>query len=74
MGARTGGAAAEPRWVTVWGPIAKVLLAAGVPLGPNGLLTARSALLAVVQPQFAERPLWPPDQENPEPWWTTEWS
>jgi deazaflavin-dependent oxidoreductase (nitroreductase family) len=37
MSHRIGGAA--PRRVTVWGPIAKVLLAAGVPLGFNGLLT-----------------------------------
>jgi deazaflavin-dependent oxidoreductase (nitroreductase family) len=35
------GAAAAPSWVTVWGPIAKGLLAAGIPLGPNGLLTIR---------------------------------
>ena len=41
MSNRFGGAATAPRWVTVWGPIAKVLLAAGVPLGFNGLLTIR---------------------------------
>src|SRR5829696_5037668 len=39
MSHRIGGAA--PRGVTFWGPIAKVLLAAGVPLGFNGLLTVR---------------------------------
>src|SRR5215217_1311369 len=39
MSHRIGGAA--PRWVTVWSPIARVLLAAGVPLGFNGLLTVR---------------------------------
>jgi len=38
---RIGRAAAAPRWVTFWGPIAKVLLAAGVPLGFNGLITIR---------------------------------
>ena len=41
MSDRTGRAAAAPWWVTVWGPIAKVLLAAGVPLGFNGLITIR---------------------------------
>lgn len=31
-----------PRWVfAVFNPIAKALLAAGVPLGPNGLITVR---------------------------------
>src|SRR5215207_4181522 len=39
MSHRIGGAA--PRGVTFWGPIAKVLLAAGVPLGLNGLITVR---------------------------------
>jgi deazaflavin-dependent oxidoreductase (nitroreductase family) len=38
MSARNGKATAAPWWVTVWGPIAKVLLAAGVPLGLNGLV------------------------------------
>jgi len=41
MSVRIGRAAAAPRWVTFWGPIAKVLLAAGVPLGFNGLITIR---------------------------------
>ena len=41
MSDRTGRAAAAPRWVTFWGPFAKVLLAAGVPLGFNGLITIR---------------------------------
>ena len=41
MNERFGGATTAPRWVTVWGPIAKALLAAGVPLGLNGLLTIR---------------------------------
>src|SRR5215208_2472713 len=39
MSHRISGAA--PRWVTFWGPIAKVLLAAGVPMGFNGLITIR---------------------------------
>jgi deazaflavin-dependent oxidoreductase (nitroreductase family) len=30
-----------PRWVTLFSPLAKPLLGAGVPLGPNGLLTVR---------------------------------
>jgi deazaflavin-dependent oxidoreductase (nitroreductase family) len=41
MSDRIGRAAAAPRWVSFWGPIAKVLLAAGVPLGFNGLVTIR---------------------------------
>ncbi len=39
MSDRIGRAAAAPRWVTVFGPVAKVVLAAGVPLGPNALVT-----------------------------------
>ena len=34
-------AAAAPRWVTFFGPIAKALLATGVPMGFNGLITIR---------------------------------
>jgi len=41
MSNRIGRAAAAPRLVTLWGPIAKFLLAAGVPLGPNALITIR---------------------------------
>ncbi len=41
MSNRIGRAAAAPRLVTFWGPIAKFLLAAGVPLGPNALITIR---------------------------------
>jgi deazaflavin-dependent oxidoreductase (nitroreductase family) len=41
MSDRIGRAAAAPPWVTCWGPIAKVLLAAGVPLGPNALVIIR---------------------------------
>jgi deazaflavin-dependent oxidoreductase (nitroreductase family) len=36
--ARTDGA---PRWVTMFTPLAKRLLGAGIPLGPNGLITVR---------------------------------
>ncbi len=38
---RIGSAARAPRRVTVFTPIAKALLAAGVPLGFNGLVTVR---------------------------------
>ena len=41
MSDRMGRAAAAPPWVTCFGPIAKFLLAAGVPLGPNALVTIR---------------------------------
>jgi deazaflavin-dependent oxidoreductase (nitroreductase family) len=41
MSDRTGSAAAVPRVVPLFNPIAKVLLAAGVPLGFNGLITIR---------------------------------
>ena len=39
MDARMTGTASAPRWVTFFNPISKGLLAAGVPLGPNGLVT-----------------------------------
>jgi hypothetical protein len=41
MTAHTDNAARAPWWVTVFGPIAKFLLAARVPLGFNGLITVR---------------------------------
>ena len=41
MSERIDRAAAAPPWVTFFGPIAKVVLAAGVPLGPNALITVR---------------------------------
>ena len=46
MSNRIDGAAsvpsAPPRWVfSLFNPIVKFLLAAGVPLGPNGLITIR---------------------------------
>jgi deazaflavin-dependent oxidoreductase (nitroreductase family) len=40
MSERTGTAArGAPPWVTVFNPIAKVLVGARVPMGPNGLIT-----------------------------------
>ena len=41
MSERTASAAGAPPWVTVFTPIAKLLLAARVPLGFNGLITIR---------------------------------
>jgi deazaflavin-dependent oxidoreductase (nitroreductase family) len=41
MNDRIGRAAAAPPWVTFFGPIAKFLLAAGIPMGPNALVTIR---------------------------------
>ena len=41
MTERTASAAGAPPWVTVFSPIAKLLLAARVPLGFNGLITIR---------------------------------
>jgi deazaflavin-dependent oxidoreductase (nitroreductase family) len=41
MSEQIGGAAGAPRWVTMFTPIARLLLAAGVPLGFNGLITVR---------------------------------
>jgi deazaflavin-dependent oxidoreductase (nitroreductase family) len=38
---RTHGTATAPWWVTMFTPIAKPLLGAGVPLGFNGLITIR---------------------------------
>lgn len=39
--ARTDSPSRAPWWVTIFSPIAKALLAAGVPLGFNGLVTVR---------------------------------
>lgn len=39
MNTTTATATRAPRWVTLFNPIAKTLLRAGVPLGFNGLLT-----------------------------------
>ena len=41
MTARAQSAARAPRWVTMWTPITRFLLAARVPLGPNALITVR---------------------------------
>ena len=41
MTERTASPASAPPWVTVFSPIAKLLLAARVPLGFNGLITIR---------------------------------
>ena len=41
MSDRIGRAAVAPPWVTFFGTIAKGFLAAGVPLGPNALVTIR---------------------------------
>ena len=41
MTARTADVASAPRYVSLLNPIARFLLAAGVPLGPNALLTIR---------------------------------
>jgi deazaflavin-dependent oxidoreductase (nitroreductase family) len=41
MSEQIDSAAGAPRWVTMFTPITNRLLAAGVPLGPNGLLTVR---------------------------------
>ena len=41
MTAQTTATSAAPSWVTVFNPIAKFLLAAHVPMGPNALLTVR---------------------------------
>ena len=41
MSNQISGAAAAPAWVTFFGPIARFLLGAGIPLGPNALITIR---------------------------------
>lgn len=41
MSSRMGSAARVPRRVSLFSPILKFLLAAGVPLGPNGFVTIR---------------------------------
>jgi deazaflavin-dependent oxidoreductase (nitroreductase family) len=41
MSNHMSGAAAAPSWVTFFGPIARFLLGAGIPLGPNALITIR---------------------------------
>jgi deazaflavin-dependent oxidoreductase (nitroreductase family) len=41
MSSQAGSAGSAPRWVTMFTPITRPLLAAGLPLGFNGLLTVR---------------------------------
>lgn len=41
MTEQLAGATSAPRWVTMFTPLAKPLLTAGVPMGFNGLLTVR---------------------------------
>ena len=41
MTSRSSGASSAPRWVRMFTPITRPLLAAGLPLGFNGLLTVR---------------------------------
>ncbi len=41
MSVRVGSAAGVPRRVSLFSPLLKSLLAVGVPLGPNGLITIR---------------------------------
>jgi deazaflavin-dependent oxidoreductase (nitroreductase family) len=41
MTVRPGAAANPPGWVTLFTPLAKILLRAGIPLGFNGLITIR---------------------------------
>ena len=41
MSSQIGSAARAPRWVSLFNPIARLLLAARVPLGFNGLITIR---------------------------------
>jgi deazaflavin-dependent oxidoreductase (nitroreductase family) len=63
----TDRASHAPRWVTVFNPISRPLLAAGLPLGPNGLLTvagrrsgvSRTTPLAVIEHE-GRRWVWSP--------------
>jgi deazaflavin-dependent oxidoreductase (nitroreductase family) len=41
ISARTSRTAGAPLWVTIFTPLAKFLMKAGIPLGPNGLVTIR---------------------------------
>jgi deazaflavin-dependent oxidoreductase (nitroreductase family) len=64
---RTGGAASVPLHVRLFSPILKSLLIAGVPLGPNGLITIRgrksglprTAAVAII-PVSGRRYVWAP--------------
>ena len=67
MSGRIEGADGAPRWVTLFNPITRPLLAAGLPLGPNGLLTVpgrksgltRSTPLAIIEVD-GRRWIWSP--------------
>ncbi len=67
MTSQIGIASRAPRHVTVFTPIARFLLARGVPLGPNGLLTVRgrtsgaprSAPIAIIRAD-GRRWIWAP--------------
>ena len=68
MTARIEGAGRAPRWVTTFGPIAKSLLAARVPLGFNGLITIpgrttgvpRTTPVAIIVDGSGRRWVWAP--------------
>ena len=68
MTARIEGASRAPWWVTTFGPIAKSLLAAGVPLGFNGLITVpgrttgmpRTTPVAIIVDGSGRRWIWAP--------------
>jgi len=61
-------AARAPRWVTIFGPIARFLLAAKVPLGFNGLITIpgrktgvpRTTPVAIIVDASGRRWVWAP--------------
>ena len=68
MTARIEGAGRAPWWVTTFGPIAKLLLAARVPLGFNGLITIpgratgvpRTTPVAIIVDGSGRRWVWAP--------------
>jgi len=68
MTARIEGAGRAPWWVTTFGPVAKSLLAAGVPLGFNGLITVpgrttgvpRTTPVAIIVDGSGRRWVWAP--------------
>jgi len=67
MTARTENPPSAPSWVTIFNPIARRLLAAGVPMGPNALITItgrtsgqpRSTPLALIEVE-GRRWVWSP--------------
>ena len=68
MATQTAKAARAPWWVTIFGPIAKSLLAARVPLGFNGLITIRGRTsgqprtipIAIIVDSSGRRWVWAP--------------